>query len=386
MAKGSISFKVFDNIYDEREHKPLENYTFENVHSMGYKSWLFSISAYELAMLWNENKLVYYPKTQRGIVLDTNKSTADKEVYKAVFNQSRVNEIKKAILEEDYFGDEIKINIIDKEGIPNIVEYDPAALELHVIKGLLCLLDGQHRTKAVAALYKQMIIVEDKRIEQILKDLRFSVRIMNFDEDTAGQVFHQSQLGEKISKSRAESFNKKEAVNRIIHALNTEGALKGKIDDVRTSITRKDTTHIVTFNTMVNAFKNSFGSIVENEKQEKEYIDFLQEFFNELVFIYPELLSYEKRVESKKNYLTCENFMFYGYMELANYLYDSPNKQWKNNMHKLKGKVDLRKVSSIWDPIMRETRDGNRSIINNNQTRILIKNIYRKQCRDVMGI
>ena len=365
--------KIFDNIYDPNKHKYVENYTFNNVQRLADKAWTFNITAYELAKLWDEEKLVYYPDTQRGVIQDPKEYKKGNIKYKAVYNKKRVQEIESKIIQEDYFGDQLTINIILDD---SVVEYDEYTLTLHVAKGLICMLDGQHRTKACHKIYQNMMTLEDEKLKSILMNLKFPVRITNYDVDTAALQFYQLQMGEKISKSRAESFNRQEAVNRIIHQLNKNSVLKDKIDDIRTSISKNDKTHIVTFNTMATAFKDTFGN-VSDEKQEKEYLEFLKEFFLELTNIYPEMLDPEKREASKVYMFTCENFMFYGYLELAKYLFIRKNKNWKEMLRKVKS-IDMHKSAKHWSEVVRVTDNGI-SIINNTSSRRSLRKAYENE-------
>lgn len=362
--------KLFDNIYDPKVHKHLEEYTIENVQDLGEKEWTVNITAFELARLWHEGKLIYYPSTQRGVRPKTVKGVTK---LVPIFNRKRVVEIQKTILQGRYFADQLTINILSDDGV---VCYDEEKSTLTILNGLMCMLDGQHRTRALVTIYDNMLTLKDEQLENLLKNLKFSVKITNYDVDTAAQQFYQLAQGEQISKSRAESFNKSEAPNRIINRLNDSGSLKHMIDTTRTSISKTDENHIVTFSTMISAFKDSFERI-EDEKSEKDVYEFLSEFFKELLTIYPEMKKFESRNVSKVSDLTCENFMFYAYMDLAAYLYDFKNKNWKDMMKHIT-KIDLNKSDNLWLNITRETENG-RVIINNATTRQTLRRIYIRE-------
>lgn len=368
---------TFDNIYNPNEHKLTENYTFQGVDHLYKKMWTINISAYEIAKLWDEQKIIYYPATQRGLLA---KKQADGTFkYKAVFNKTRVKSIQKKILQEKYFPDQLTINILDENGKEGKVIYDEYTSQLTIILGLMCMQDGQHRTKAIHNIYQDAKIIggeDEKRIMKILKTLKFPVLITCHDMEVAMEHFWQLNLHETLSKSRIESFNKQDAVNRIMIKLNEKGALKNKIDMVKTSIAKNDMMNIVTLNTLVTAFKNTFSDI-EDKNMEEECFKFLKEFFEELVKIYPEMMSYEGRKMSKEISLTCENFMFYAYLGLAHNLYLWRHSNWKKKMQCIKY-IDMDKGSSIWSRVMRETSSG-LSIINNTSTRRTLKDIYLEQ-------
>ncbi|EJX2602140.1 DNA sulfur modification protein DndB [Clostridioides difficile] len=368
---------TFDNIYNPNEHKLTENYTFQGVDHLYKKMWTINISAYEIAKLWDEQKIIYYPATQRGLLA---KKQADGTFkYKAVFNKTRVKSIQKKILQEKYFPDQLTINILDENGKEGKVIYDEYTSQLTIILGLMCMQDGQHRTKAIHNIYQDAKIIggeDEKRIIKILKTLKFPVLITCHNMEIAMEHFWQLNLHETLSKSRIESFNKQDAVNRIMIKLNEKGALKNKIDMVKTSIAKNDMMNIVTLNTLVTAFKNTFSDI-EDKNMEEECFKFLKEFFEELVKIYPEMMSYEGRKMSKEISLTCENFMFYAYLGLAHNLYLWRHSNWKKKMQCIKY-IDMDKGSSIWSRVMRETSSG-LSIINNTSTRRTLKDIYLEQ-------
>ncbi|MFQ5027639.1 hypothetical protein C4U15_00470 [Clostridioides difficile] len=368
---------TFDNIYNPNEHKLTENYTFQGVDHLYKKMWTINISAYEIAKLWDEQKIIYYPATQRGLLA---KKQADGTFkYKAVFNKTRVKSIQKKILQEKYFPDQLTINILDENGKEGKVIYDEYTSQLTIILGLMCMQDGQHRTKAIHNIYQDAKIIggeDEKRIIKILKTLKFPVLITCHNMEVAMEHFWQLNLHETLSKSRIESFNKQDAVNRIMIKLNEKGALKNKIDMVKTSIAKNDMMNIVTLNTLVTAFKNTFSDI-EDKNMEEECFKFLKEFFEELVKIYPEMMSYEGRKMSKEISLTCENFMFYAYLGLAHNLYLWRHSNWKKKMQCIKY-IDMDKGSSIWSRVMRETSSG-LSIINNTSTRRTLKDIYLEQ-------
>ncbi|HBF0668676.1 TPA: hypothetical protein KR288_002352 [Clostridioides difficile] len=368
---------TFDNIYNPNEHKLTENYTFQGVDHLYKKMWTINISAYEIAKLWDEQKIIYYPATQRGLLA---KKQADGTFkYKAVFNKTRVKSIQKKILQEKYFPDQLTINILDENGKEGKVIYDEYTSQLTIILGLMCMQDGQHRTKAIHNIYQDAKIIggeDEKRIIKILKTLKFPVLITCHNMEVAMEHFWQLNLHETLSKSRIESFNKQDAVNRIMIKLNEKGALKNKIDMVKTSIAKNDMMNIVTLNTLVTAFKNTFSDI-EDKNMEEECFKFLKEFFEELVKIYPEMMSYEGRKMSKEISLTCENFMFYAYLGLAHNLYLWRHSNWKKKMQYIKY-IDMDKGSSIWSRVMRETSSG-LSIINNTSTRRTLKDIYLEQ-------
>lgn len=351
-------------------------YTFRNVTQLKKDEWLTTLSGKEIANLWNEGTIVYNPNTQRGTTVKRNKQGELEEV--AVYSLKNVKEIQKKIISGDYYPDTIVLNVIKNDKNKLTVEGNDLKVE-----GQINILDGQHRCISLSLIQQSNNIVGDDSSCDLSK-LMFPIKITNYNVEQSQQQFYQYQLGLKISRSKAESFNKKDGVNRIVTALNTHGALKDKIDTNKTSIAKNDETHIVTFSTLVEAIKQSFG-IMSNETREKEVLNFLLVYFEELFKIFPELSDHEARTLSKQYALTCENFMFYGYIELAALLYLDRNdgKVWKSKLQKLDdmnfSKLEEDELNPIWSSVLRLGVNGKVAIINNKTTRRLVGVILKEQ-------
>lgn len=380
MAKAKVLIK--DNIYNSEIHKPID-YTFKNVIQLKENEWSTHIDAETLGKLWMDQKLIYYPDSQRGLKVQRN-SNGDLE-EKAVFSAKNIKEIQESIKKDNYHPDQITLNLLVDGS--DIAIYDGDELE---VEGLLCVLDGQHRLKAIANILQanDIVGVESKKYKD-LSTLIFPVKITNYNKNDAAQQFYQYTKGMRISKSLAESFNKKDAVNRIVDELNKSGALKGKIDKVKTSISASDSVHLTTFSTMVNAITDSYGTI-DDEEMEKDVLEFLLAFFEQLTMIFPELINDEERQLSKKHQLTCENFMFYGWIEISQLLYCNRfNKgKWKQDLAKV-SEIDFNRyyideetqykgVNPIWIPILRNG-GGKTYIVNSKSTRQVLRRIIREQ-------
>lgn len=380
MSKTKMLIK--DNIYDSEIHKPID-YTFEKVTQLKDSEWSTHIDAETLGKLWLNQKLVYYPDSQRGLKIQRNKNGELEE--KAVFSAKNVKEIQESIMKGTYHPDQITLNLLSNGS--DIAIYDDEELQ---VEGLLCVLDGQHRLKAIANILQvnEIVGVESEKYKDLSK-LVFPVKITNYNKNEAAQQFYQYTKGMRISKSLAESFNRKDAVNRIVDDLNNSGALKGKIDKVKTSISASDSVHLTTFSTMVNAITDSYGQI-DDEQMKEDVLEFLLAFFEQLTMIFPELINDKERQLSKKYQLTCENFMFYGWVEISQLLYCNRfnDGQWKQQLAKI-SEIDFNRyhidedtntkgVNPIWMPILRNG-NGRIYIVNSKSTRQVLRRIIREQ-------
>lgn len=349
-----------DNIYDEDVHKPLVDYKFEKVNQLKENEWLTSINAYELARLWESEQLVYYPETQRGVINKKGRNgKKDKDV--PIRSEANIKAIQGLIMRGKYFPDTLTLNILSED---NGVLYDAATSELDIKDGLLCILDGYHRIKAIHNIY---LYTQEFNFD--LTKIIFPVKITNYDREEAKRQFRQYSLGMKINSSRSESFNLDDAVSNIVRELNFHGTLEGLINDKTNSITEDNKEHIVAFATLTQAIRDTFKKI-DSEKDEEEILAFLQEYFEELMLLFPQMRTYEGRRESKDYELVCENFFFYVWISFAKKLYDNVvrfqerNKiyNWKKEMSYL-SKVDFGRECSTWADITKDSATKGRVIV-----------------------
>lgn len=355
-----------DNIYDEDVHKPLVDYKFEKVNQLKVNEWLTSINAYELARLWESEQLVYYPETQRGVINKKGRNgKKDKDV--PIRSEANIKAIQGLIMRGKYFPDTLTLNILSED---NGVLYDAATSELDIKDGLLCILDGYHRIKAIHNIY---LYTQEFNFD--LTKIIFPVKITNYDREEAKRQFRQYSLGMKINSSRSESFNLDDAVSNIVRELNFHGALEGLINDKTNSITEDNKEHIVTFATLTQAIRDSFKKI-DGENEQKEILEFLQEYFEELMLLFPQMETYEGRRESKDYELVCENFFFYVWISFAKKLYDNKirfqerNKvyNWQKEMSYLT-KVDFGRECTTWSDITKDSATKGRVIVHTKANR-----------------
>ena len=355
-----------DNIYDEDVHKPLVDYKFEKVNQLKENEWLTSINAYELARLGESEQLVYYPETQRGVINKKGRNgKKDKDV--PIRSEANIKAIQGLIMRGKYFPDTLTLNILSED---NGVLYDAATSELDIKDGLLCILDGYHRIKAIHNIY-----LYTQEFDFDLTKIIFPVKITNYDREEAKRQFRQYSLGMKINSSRSESFNLDDAVSNIVRELNFHGALEGLINDKTNSITEDNKEHIVAFATLTQAIRDAFKKI-DSEKDEEEILAFLQEYFEELMLLFPQMRTYEGRRESKDYELVCENFFFYVWISFAKKLYDNVvrfqerNKiyNWKKEMSYLT-KVDFGRECTTWSDITKDSATKGRVIVHTKANR-----------------
>lgn len=373
MAKAKVKMQIRDNIYNKEKDAPMD-YVFENVFKLKDREWTTVMSAKQLAKMWYEGKIKYQSDAQRGVTLKRNKNGKLEE--KAVYSLDNIKSIRNSIVEGTYHPDELTLNLL-KDGRDEIVIEDNNM----VASGILVVNDGQHRLKALSEIYTSNKIAGEDIVN--LDELYFSVKITNYTTEESGLLFYQLTKGLKISKSLAESFNKRDSINKIVFDLN-RGILKDKIDTIKTNITASDIIHLTTFSTMTSAIRDSYGQI-DDEIMEKQVSDFLSIFFEKLISTFPELINDEERKRSKEYNMICENFMMYGWIEISQILYCNrfDGEKWiqqLQNMDKINyDKLINGELNPIWRQVLRLGENGKAYIINSKSTRQVLRRIIREQ-------
>jgi len=330
---------------------------FGPVMRLGKAEYMTHMNGKELLELWLSNGIEYFPEIQRGTKVRLDKRKSEIEV--PVFSTTNVKKIYESMISGEYFTDLITLNII-KDGTEKVDVKDDY---LVVYKGKIAISDGQHRIRAL-----ESIKISNDTMETAfdLESLVFPVKITIYDIPTAQQQFYQFSQGLKISSSRSEYFNSKDLSNILIKSLMEKGnALEDKVEIVKNTISKKDTRHLVSFATLVNAVNMVY--VLDTKDELDKLTKYLNEFFKELINLIPELNDYDKRLESKENSLIAENFMFYGYMAISQLLYSVPN--WKEKMPLIL-QLDFSKDSKLWyGKVIKRGKKKGYSIINSNDSR-----------------
>ena len=351
----------------------MSQYVFRNASQIGEREYQAVIDGQELAEMWRDGIITYNPEIQRGTKVKRGKDNTETEV--AVYSKANVKKIYTSMLSGQYFTDMITLNIL-ADGSEKIELDDEGNL---VVDGEINISDGQHRIRALG-----MILEGNEKGNTAfdLTELKFPVKITNYNVQTAQQQFHQFSQGLKISSSRSEYFNQTGLANIIVRELMKSSDLAGRVEVVRNSIPKKDERHIVTFATLVNAIEIVYKDL-ETRVQAIELAKYLSEFFNELINLIPELHNYEKRAQSKETSLTGENFMFYGYVAISKVLRDKEN--WKEYLP-LINKLDLLKSSKTWyGEVIKGGKEKGYTIVNTNESRKTFVNKIERMFKKLLN-
>lgn len=351
----------------------MSQYVFRNASQIGEREYQAVIDGQELAEMWRDGIITYNPEIQRGTKVKRGKDNTETEV--AVFSKANVKKIYTSMLSGQYFTDMITLNVLE-DGSEKIEFDDEGNL---TVEGEINISDGQHRIRALA-----MILEGNEKGNTAfdLSELKFPVKITNYDVQTAQQQFHQFSQGLKISSSRSEYFNQTGLANIVVRELMKSSDLAGRVEVVRNSIPKKDEKHIVTFATLVNAIQLVYED-VETRVQALELSKYLAEFFNEMINLIPELYNFEKRTKSKETSLIGENFMFYGYVAISKVLREKEN--WKECLP-LVNELDLSKGSKQWyGDVIKRGKEKGYTIVNNNESRKTFVNKIEKMFKKLLN-
>lgn len=346
---------------------------FKPVMQLGESEYMTYMNGRQLLQLWLDNVIEYVPEIQRGskVKVDRNKN----ELEVPVFSTANIKKIYENMIKGNYFTDLITLNIM-KDGKEKVkFKGDTLTVE----KGTIAISDGQHRIRALEAIKES----NDALATAFnLESLVFPVKITVYDIATAQQQFYQFSQGLKISSSRAEYFNSKGLSNRLVKKLMQKGkALHDKVEVVRNTISKRDTKHVVSFATLVNAIDMVY--VIDTEEEMNKLAEYLDEFFKELFDLIPEFHDYELRTASKENSLIAENFMFYGYIEISKILYGLPD--WKEKMPLIL-QLDFNKSSELWfGKVTKQGKKGYTIINSNDSRRAMINRINKEFTRLLRG-
>lgn len=350
----------------------MTNLKFKNVQKLGEKEYMIFLSGSEILSHWKNQDIEYIPEIQRGF--KTVKNADGNPVLIPVYSQANVKKIKKSIQSKSFYVSQLTLNIL--EGADLLFDEETKTLEVE--NAIIAISDGQHRIRAM-----EEVDLENQKDgnENVidLSELIFPIKITNYDKEKAQEQFYQYTLGSKISSSRGEYFNNKDYSNKIVKDLYHNSVLSEKIETVKNIIGKNEMNKVVSFATLKNAIEINFNTNkMDNSSEAEEVSDYLKDFFGELFTVIPEFNDYEERMELKNEQsLKCENFAFYGYVAVAEFLQHKNN--WKELLP-LITEIDFSKTSPLWasqvtkkNVLKRKSKNQRQevkyTIINNSQSR-----------------
>ena len=355
--KVKTKYNIVNDISDLKER----DLTFNNVIKVNNNECIMVLSAFELGEAFENEDIVYLTTTQRGVKIVRGEE-------KPISSDKNIREMTELMKEDSLATSYITLAVPEGD-----LEYSDGILK---IKSQQFILDGFHRISVCYKLFQYYNITKDEELFMTLCSTMFTILIGQYSEEKAREIFNQYSKSLKLSKSRTESFNTRDASNRIVSKLNKFSFIKNKINETSNTINKTDKQHIWCFNSMNEAIKMAFG-IISSEEEEKEIYTFLSAFFKELLNIYPELLSWENREISKQYSFICRNVFIYPLMSLAADLYLRRHTDWKEQMQKIK-EINFDIENETWSSIIRW--NGNDPVVvNNKNTRQIFCKLVKQE-------
>lgn len=336
--------------------------------------FIANISAHSLAELSENGIIEYNPNIQRGI------RTLKSGKVKPIFSVKHAKEIFNAMLSGDIFGGIITLRHDENDKSELTYDEDNKVLIIsdeskkQFDTPIFQVVDGQHRLES-SKMWKK---AWEKNPENFNDPNTFDypVAILSLDEDDAKKLFSEYSMKPlPISKIRQKFLDVGNLSNFIARETVNKSELKGKIELTSTSIKGKNA--IITFGNLYDSIKNNFNP--SSKKEAEKIVNFLIEYFNELVDIFPKQLgnidndfkiATHNRNEERKNTFILESLAWNGIVAVASKLYEE--KKWKDKLQKLNEEVEvgewkgrfLDKSNPLFSPVF--TEKG--KIINNSAT------------------
>lgn len=317
-------------------------YTFKNVTKL-HDGWSATITVTELRMLNNGAQIQYNPNAQRSSKLKTTASgqlIPDPKTY-----PKSLDEIENLFLKEELISSTLIFNARLGSADPeDEVFYDDDIRELTIAKGTLfdCL-DGYHRFTATIRGQEK-----DKT-----KDMEFMIKIINTTDEKAAMHFTQTNTINVIRKSQKNRMDKGSFETYVVDFLKEHSDLKGRITS--NELIPQQSDNLVTYSVLTDAIKDNFE--IDNKAEAIKIAKYLNDFFKELCFNYPDEFLGENLETIKKESLINANIMFFGYVTIASRLLqnNTPIENFLNVM----SKIDFSRSNPMWVSLNVITNDGN---------------------------
>lgn len=298
-------------VEEKKEDKDL--LVFENVMQVADDIWTMVVPCQRIAQLYRENAVGYDFSTQRE---SKNIKSKDTIIQTASVNWASVEEIKEQLVKGLFIPNTITFNIPIENA--EDVKYDKNKKRLVILKRVLKILDGFHRSLGIIAALREIDL-----------NYNFEVRITNFNTDKARQFIVQEDKRNPINKEYIKSIDTADRVTAIVNNLNQNNSseLSGMITTNGALVTSGDA--LINFSTMyeiINALWEPTTIVEANNISE-----YLKDFFNEIIGLYPNEFKLHIRESRKINNINKEQ-MFVLYLVLAKRIENNPD--WKQILQK----------------------------------------------------
>lgn len=387
-TKSQIAKKyktVHNLVFDAKaKHTVLENV--REVTNTGEDNILsMELSGSELATMFLSGVLVYDPSMQRGLKEDNH------GVMIANFKEYHVREIYESMKDNTFTPTQIHLAVITDDKLEDDTfewHFNQDTNQLSVV-GKIRLVDGQHRTRALARILNELKTGKLKDVD--IDKYVFNVQIHVTNSEYARIIYRNIDKNLKLDKSQARQLSA-DYYARIVNALNqhSDSPLKGMI-----ATSKPVGSKLVLFNNIADAIQESI-TITSNYQRDEE-MKYLKEFFDYVAYKFPNgaFNDEKKMVEFRKNNLLVENNAFKMWVKVAmldkvNYKKNIEtliaNAEYFNKDHQGTVVIDnVAKTGHIWHLLntVKTKQKGEGFAMNNTNTGI---NAITNQAIEMLGL
>jgi len=303
--------------------------------------YLVSLSCMQLAEWYISKKLIYDFGVQRG-----SKTNKKGEEVPILFLK-HCNDIKTAILDGSIHGGTLSLNLPTDNNTQLFYDEDNMTLSSDVP---LTINDGFHRIYASYLWYKEF--VKPNSTCKSPETFYFPANIEHISRQASCDLFKEyAVMGKSISKNRISVHNVFDKNYEITQRVAKSSQLRGRIEMISNSIKRSSPC-IFTYGTILNGV-SEFKVITQGK--EEEVGNFIIEFLNELIELFPNLMGHvdsETRAIEKQKSFVLEKMFQNSYFVLASQLQGKDD--WKSRLAKLTQNNFLSRSNPMWGFCLRE--------------------------------
>jgi len=322
--------------------------TFANATIVGNGAFMVTMNIKTIKKLVDNQLLHYNFEIQREGKFTKKK---DKIIIEPTVNMNNVKEIVSHLKNGTLVPTVLVFNAATRTSdTGEELTYDSKKMELTInSNSRLDIVDGYHRTKALSnalELYPDI-------------NFNFAVLITNYSTKKAQQYQAQLAKATPISKTRVQELEAKRYSDVVVQQLREESDLKGRISQTSKAHTSVD--ELVAYNTLADTIDEMFK--METKVEALDVADYLTDFFNYLIGLYPEEFIKNPQ-ETRKVSLINDNNMFAGYVVLASRMMD---KEYKvNKLKTILKDINFNRDNPLWEEL---EILNNKTIKNSNKTR-----------------
>lgn len=292
---------------------------FENVYKLNEDHWIIPMPIKMIYDLQTSGLLIRDQSVQRESV---QRRIRGKEYTFIKLYPKAIKSITKALLQHNYYPDEIMLNLNNDDGASGECEYDEATHTLEVRGGNIMLVDGNHRVMAIeAAMMKNPDL-----------DVSFPVTFTFFPLWKARSVIAQREKKNPVAKSVVASYEnstENTITRRIANNEDLDDALKNKI------VTSRRYQGTISFNDISDAIGAVYGDRVR--RMAKILPSWIVSVLNEIVWNNEEL--FNDLIKTDKEYWILDKVGIYTIVTFSEALYG--DESWEEKLKNAWRSIDF---------------------------------------------